>query len=112
MVHLQLLLGWVVDTMKMPISLPPHCANCFRDILAGILATQKRISVDKWHGCLSKLRSMSLAFQGSRGLFIQMQEALRHVNEKRVMLTQGVHAALADFQWLAEDMASRPTRLL
>ena len=40
-----------------------------------------------------------------------MQEALRHVNGKRVTLTQGVHEALADFQWLAEDMASRPTRL-
>ena len=74
-------------------------------------ATQKRISVDKWHRCLGELRSMSLALPGSRGLFIQMQEALRHVNGKRVMLTRDLHEALADFQWLAEDMASRPTRL-
>ena len=54
---------------------------------------------------------MLLALPGSRGLFSQMQEALRHVNGKRVMLAQVVHEALADFQWLAEDMASRPTRL-
>ena len=40
-----------------------------------------------------------------------MQEALRHVNGKRVTLTRGVHEALADFQWLAKDMDSRPTRL-
>ena len=40
-----------------------------------------------------------------------MQEALRHVNGKRVTLTRGVQEALADFQWLAEDMASRPTHL-
>ena len=53
---------------------------------------------------------MSLALPESRGLFSQMQEALRHVNGKRVTLTRGVHEALADFQWLAEDMASRPTR--
>ena len=54
---------------------------------------------------------MSLALPGSRGLFSQMQEALRHVNGKRFTLTWGVHEALSDFQWLAEDMASRPTCL-
>ena len=107
----KLLLGWVVDTINMTISLPPHRANRFRDILAEIPATQKRISVDKWHHCLGELRSMFLALPGLRGLFSQMQEALRHVNGKRVTLTQGVHEALANFQLLAEDMASRPTRL-
>ena len=95
----------------MTISLPPHCANCFQEILADISATQKRISVDKWHRCLGELRSMLLALPGSRGLFSQMQEALRHVNGKRVTLTRGVHEAFTYFQWLAEDMASRPTRL-
>ena len=54
---------------------------------------------------------MSLALPGSRGLFSQMQEALLHVNGKRVPLTRGVHEALADFQCLAEDMVSRPTCL-
>ena len=54
---------------------------------------------------------MLLALPGSRGLFSQMQEALRHVNDKRVTLTWGVNEALADFQWLAKDMDSRPTRL-
>ena len=38
-----------------------------------IPATQKRISVDKWHRCLGELRSMSLALPGSRGLFSQMK---------------------------------------
>ena len=54
---------------------------------------------------------MALALLGARGLFSHMQEALCHVNEKRVTLTQGVHAALSDFQWLAEDLVNRPTCL-
>ena len=54
---------------------------------------------------------MSLALPGSRGLFSQMKESLHHGNGKRVTLTRGVHEALADFQWLEKDMASRPTRL-
>ena len=95
----------------MTISLPPHHADRFWDILAEIPATQNRISVDKWHRCLGELRSMLLTLPGSHGFFSQMQEDLRHVNGKRVTLTWGVHEALADFQWLAEDMASCPTRL-
>ena len=107
----KLLLGWVVDTINIMISLPPHRADRFRDILAEIPATQKRISVNKWHLCLSELRSMLLALPGSRGLFSQMQEALSHVKGKWVTLTRDMHGLLAGFQWLAEDMASLPTRL-
>ena len=40
-----------------------------------------------------------------------MQEVLRHVKGKRFTLTWGVHEELAGFKCLAEDMASRPTRL-
>ena len=39
-----------------------------------------------------------------------MQEALCHVKGKRVILSKGVHEALADFCWLAEDVANHPTR--
>ena len=74
----------------MTISLPPQRANCFQDILEEIHATQKRISVDKWHRCLRELRSMLLALPGSRGIFSQMQESLRHANGKQVTLTWGV----------------------
>ena len=93
----KLLLGWVVYTINMTISLPPHHADHFRYILADIPATQKRISVNKWHRCLGKLCSMLLALPGSRGLFSQMKEALRHIKGKRVTLTRGVHEALAGF---------------
>ena len=30
---------------------------------------------------------------------------------KMVVLTRGVHQALEEFQWLAEDLSKRPTRL-
>ena len=52
---------------------------------------------------------MVISLPGSKGLFSHMQEALRDVNEKRVTVTLGVHAALSDFWILAEDLANRPT---
>ena len=54
---------------------------------------------------------MALALPGAQGLFSQMQEALCHVKCKRVTLSPGVHDALDDFKWLAEDVAKRPTRM-
>ena len=44
-------------------------------------------------------------------MFNQMQEDLCQVKGKRVTLSTGVHEALSDFRWLAEDVANRPTRM-
>ena len=52
---------------------------------------------------------MALALSSSGGLFMHMQENLLHVNDKRVTLTRGVHAALSDFRWLADDLEKLPT---
>ena len=54
---------------------------------------------------------MALALPGARGLFSQMQEALCRVKGKRVTLSPGVHDALDNFKWLAEDVAKRPTQM-
>ena len=54
---------------------------------------------------------MALSLPGARGLFSLIQEALLHVNGKRVALKLGVHATLSDFRWLVEDLVNRPTRL-
>ena len=40
-----------------------------------------------------------------------MQESLGHLKGKTVTLSKGIHEALADFCWLAEDVANRPTRI-
>ena len=71
--------------------------------------TQQRVGVEKWHKILGELSSMALALPGAWGLFSQIQEALCHVKGKRVTLSPGVHDALDDFKWLAEDVAKRPT---
>ena len=67
--------------------------------------------MENWHKTLGELRSMALALPGARGLFSQMQEALSHVNGKRFTLSPGIHNALDDFKWLAEDVAQQPTRM-
>ena len=105
------ILGWVIDTVALTISLPQRRVDRLTEILNSIPLSQKRISVDKWHKVLGELRSMSIALPGSRGLFSHMQEALRHVSGKRLNLNKGIHQALQDFRWLLRDIAERPTRL-
>ena len=70
----------------------------------GIPTGHNLIGVNRWHQVLGWIFSIAIALPGSRGLFNHMQEALCHVEGKRVTLTRGVHQALAEFRWLAEDM--------
>ena len=81
------MLGWIVDSINMKISLPPHCVARLKDIVHAIPRTQRRVGVDKWHKILGELRSMALALPGDRGLFTLLQEALWQVKGKRVTLS-------------------------
>ena len=55
-------LGWIIDSEAITISLSPHRVARLKEILDEIPSTQRRISVKKWHKILGELRSMSLAF--------------------------------------------------
>jgi hypothetical protein len=106
----KLMLGWLLDTLTMTLELPLHRRERLQVILDSIPRSQKRTTAKKWHKVLGELRSMSVALPGSRGLFSQLQLALK--DQSRIRLDRGVHDALADFQWLKDNLASRPTRLL
>lgn len=104
-------LGWVINTTTMTIHLPEHRVERLAEILASIPATQKRLSLKKWHKIIGELRSMSLALPGARNMFSMMQHALANNTKTRVALTKGVHQALKDFSWMFNDIKSRPTRI-
>ena len=94
----QTMLRWIVDSVNMTITLPPHQVAWLREIVLSIPRTQHRVGVDKWHRVLGKLSSMALALPGARGLFSQMRESLCHVKVKSFTLSTGFHEALSDFQ--------------
>jgi len=105
-------LGWVLDSVAMTLTLPPRRLHRLAELLADIPSTQRRLSLDRWHRLLGELRSMSLALPGARGLFSHLQSALRsRLRTTRLRLTTGFHHALDDFRWLQTNLDSRPTRL-
>ena len=108
---IKLVLGWLLDTVALTISLPQHRIERLSEILASVPPTQKRISERKWHKVIGELRSMSLALPGARHLFSHMQVALAKKSKKRIALHKGVHQAIADFKWIASDISNRPTRI-
>ena len=63
-------LGWVIDTTAKTITLPPHRIDRLRKILESIAPDQRTIATKDWHKVLGELRSMSIAFPGSVGLFL------------------------------------------
>jgi hypothetical protein len=109
--HLKKVLGWIIDSAAMTLTLPARRLNRLGELLASIHPTQKRLAEDKWHKILGELRSMALALPGARGLFSHLQVAGRANDKKRLRLHKGFHDALQDFRWLHNDLARRPTRL-
>ena len=108
---LKTVLGWVIDSVAMTISLPPRRLDRLSELLASIPLTQHRLAIPKWHRLLGELRSMTIALPGARGLFSSLQAALRTSDGNRLRLDKGFHDALADFRWIHQDLARRPTRL-
>ena len=53
---------------------------------------------------------MQIALPGSAGCFSFLQNALDR-NKKQVKITPAVRDQLLDFQWLADNLAQRPTHL-
>jgi hypothetical protein len=99
--------GWLVDTVRLTIKVPPHRVECLLAILAFIEPTQKRIQIVKWHQLLGEL----LGIPGAIGRFSVLQKVFRNQTDNRIRLSPSVHAFLNDFRWLVLDAASRPTRL-
>jgi len=107
---LKVILGWLIDTVRQTIRLPSHRVARLLDIFSE-LREARRVSITRWQQVLGELRSMLIAIPGGRGLFSILQTGFRYADKHRIRLDSHVHAQLDDFEALALDLASRPTRL-
>ena len=79
----KIMLGWIIDTIRRTIELPPHRILRLREILGSVSPLQTKISVKHWHKIIGELRSMAIAIPGAQGMFSLLQEAFRHVETTR-----------------------------
>jgi len=105
------ILGWILDSVAMTITLPPRRLQRLTTLLDAIPPTRKRLALRSYHQLLGELRSMALALPGARGLFSHLQAALATATSNRLRLHSGFHRALQDFRWMRDDVSQRPTRL-
>ena len=106
----KIVLGWLIDTLKGTIELPPHRHHRLNHILSVTLAS-RRVSTKAWHKLLGELRSMVLGIPGGHGLFSQLQLVLRSREHHRVWIHNEARDQLLDLRMLADDLAARPTRI-
>jgi len=62
----KVILGWLIDTVRQTIVLPPHRIERLMEILSLVPPQQKRISLLKWQKLLGELRSMLLGIPGAK----------------------------------------------
>jgi hypothetical protein len=104
------ILGWIIDTVRGTLELPPHRVTKVEEIFA-YLHGRTRVSIKRWHQILGELRSLAIGIPGCRGLFGALQHGLRHTDKQRINLNKDIRNALHDFKWLADDLSSRPTSI-
>jgi hypothetical protein len=104
------ILGWDFDTETETLHLPPHRLARLYVLLDAFPPTRRRAPMAEWHQLLGELRSMAAALPGARGLFSELQEALRKGDRHRVRLNRRVFDSLADFRSIADSLGQRPTR--
>jgi hypothetical protein len=107
----KVILGWLMDTVAMTIQLPPHRLTHLFEILNTIGPHQRRTTINKWQKVLGELHYMILAIPGGKCLFSVFQDVLRRKSDEglKVRLSVTIREILHDFQWLASDLARRPT---
>ena len=106
----KLILGWIIDTVRQTLELPPHRKIALAEIFED-LSTRSRVSSKQWQRVLGKLRFVSRAIPGSGGLFSTMQLALNRAKGHRVRITRHLREHISDFARLSADLCARPTYL-
>ena len=82
----KVLLGWVVDTIRQTLELPPHRKLELAKLLDS-LCRARRIRRKRYERALGKLRFMAAAMRGAQGLFGALQVALNNAHEGRIRVT-------------------------
>ena len=104
------ILGWVMNLAQNELHLPSAKKIRLNELLNSISPSQKRISVKKWQKLLGELRSMVWAVPGGEGFFSRLQTILKGCqHNKRLSLSPGTHAEIADWRTLATSLSTRPT---
>ena len=103
-------MGWIVDTIRQTIELPPHRKETLASIFKE-LASLKRVNSKKWASYLGKLHFVLVAIPGSAGLFSALQWAQNKAKGNRIRVNRFVRNSLDAFCRLATCLCGRPTHL-
>ncbi len=106
----KLVLGWIIDTLRQTLELPPHRKLQLASLFSS-LAKTKRVTEKVWRSVLGKLRFVSQAIPGSAGLFCALQLALNRSSDGRIRITKSLRHHVNAFASLAASLCHRPTHL-
>jgi len=83
------LLGWIVDTIRQTLELPPHRKSQLADVFESLRGL-RRISAKRWARTLGQLRFVCRAIPGSVALFSALQWAKNKAGSNRIRVTNAV----------------------
>ena len=107
----KMVLGWDLESISHLLRLPPRRQEKVAATLVTIPRKARTTSLRKWRKLLGMLQRINLSVDGSRGIFKQLQNALKRAAGRHVQLTTDVHDELEAWRKLVRSLASRTTHL-
>ena len=101
----KILLGWMVDTTRQTLELPPHRKLELAELLDSPCLA-RRITRKWCKRALGKLRFMAAATPGAQGLFGALQVALNNAEQGRTRVTRELKDHLCAFARLQINISS------
>jgi hypothetical protein len=102
------LLGWIVDSAKILVSLPKDQYDKISALLAAFPRTAKRCSLLQWQILCGNQRSIPPMIPGGIGLFSCLYAPLKG-SRNRLRLTAAIHDGLDNWRLLLNSLGARPT---
>jgi len=100
-------LGWLLNTADMTLSLPGHKVARLHQIIQEMLQ-KNRTSRRQWQRLLGELRHMSTAIRGAKFLFSVLQHVLLDQPGRRICLHHLIKGALTDWAAMAASLQEYP----
>jgi len=99
----KVILGWIIDTLRQTLELPPHRKETLATIFTN-LSNTKRVSRKAWQSILGKLRFVSTAIPGSASLFSALQLALNKAPDNRIRINNNLRRHINAFASLSASL--------
>ena len=108
--NLKEILGWVIDSKKYTIALPPKKVEKVKAVLKR-MKKKHWVLLKEFQKLVGILHHTSIGMPGGWGLFTGIWKAMAKQAKNFIRIKDDLKAIFKDFKWLFSEVANKPIRI-